>query len=278
MPKLHEQNEISKITALVMGKPRSGKSILAASFPGPIYLFDFDQKWRMLKGYYPDRRDIDFDVYSSITIPAFLTKLTELTQYCPYKTIIIDSLTSLGDSLIDYSIRERGNSKRSDDSKTEKKRGVIELSEIVEFAVEDRTLHKLWEWSKYVKAHVILNAHVIETERKDISGKVVGYNRSLVTGGKKVAAKLPAYFEEFWFVEKDPDVSNWEDDKYRVFFHLAGQDAAGTALPLPEKVDFSNKRFYDDVLVPLLSEKGITLNVQEDDESKKPEPKGEFEI
>jgi len=277
MPKTSEKQIGGKITALIRGKPKSGKTILEASFPGPIYIFDFDQRVAPITLYYPDRDDIEYDTYHYKNFDSFLEKLNAIQRFCPYKTVIVDSLTSLGDTLIDYSILHRldGNADRA---KFEKKRGIIQLAETEEYLVEDRTLHLLFQVAKIIPAHFLMSAHIIETEQRDLTGKITRVDRRVVTAGKKVAAKIPGYFDEYWHVEKDPAINALSDDKYIVHFRQNGQDNASTSLPLPDSVDFSKKRFYPDVLLPLLLEKGVRIDVEPDKEPRKEEEISDIEV
>src|SRR5947207_10177577 len=83
------------------GEPGTRKSTAALSYPRPQYWFSFDQKMDSLiipaKNWGIDFKDIKFDDYTDWNKAR--VKLEQLQVNCDFKTIIVDSITSEGDSI-----------------------------------------------------------------------------------------------------------------------------------------------------------------------------------
>lgn len=101
---------------MVYGNSGAGKTVFASSFPGPIYFCDFDGKISSAASYLsknnPDKiKEIEFDDFTDKTkakglrpYQSFLKKLEELekdTKAGKYKTVVIDSLTTLSDAMME---------------------------------------------------------------------------------------------------------------------------------------------------------------------------------
>jgi hypothetical protein len=248
---------------LMKGKPGVGKTTGYASFPGPIYVADFDGKMKVVKKHYPERDDITYDHFSAENYPAFESKWESFQDYHPYKTIVIDSLTNLANTLIRYSLNVRGADRKEDGNKKERKRGVIPLPEIEEYGVETGALNNIIDIGIASKSHFILTAHVLEIQLgKNLAGKDLGVNRVLLTAGKKIAAAIPSRFEEMWHFETDTGLTGDDECEYLIRTQSTGTDFAGTMLPLPAKFKFTGGNLYS-IVTEILSEKGIKVRVEE---------------
>src|SRR6267143_5098301 len=106
--KLHEARPDQSLMCLFKGRPKTRKSTGAASFPGPIYFFDFDNRMKGIQRHFKDREDIEYDFYGSSNFAAFKHKMESFQLDCPYKTLVIDSLTMLCTSAIWYFVGARG--------------------------------------------------------------------------------------------------------------------------------------------------------------------------
>src|SRR5690606_18986017 len=88
----------SFIKAVIKGEPGTRKSTHAATFPGPIRWLDVDRKIESLrlpksKGFITSK--IDFERYNNWY--GIEKELQRLETSCPYATVVIDTLTSVGD-------------------------------------------------------------------------------------------------------------------------------------------------------------------------------------
>lgn len=257
----------AKINALIKGEPGGGKTFIEGSFPKPIYIFDLDHKVDVLKKMEMvlgkdvfSTEGIDYDTYGAMDYPAFRLKILEFEKdsdsgYLQYKTVCVDSLTTLADMLIRYSLSMRGPERKAEDKNAkERKRGVIEMPEFEEFNVESLAINQLIDIGRNLKAHFLLTAHVLRTS--DSKGRET---RTLMTAGKKIATAIPAKFKEQWLVEVDTGLSSDDTPTYLVRTRPTASDSASSLLPLPNVIDFTNKPFYP-IIEGLLREKGIELS------------------
>jgi len=229
----------SRLFALFKGDPGTGKSIQAGSFPGPIYWFDCDNRMRPVKLFHGQTRtDIEFDTYHR-NYPKFVQKLEYLLNKNSYQTIVIDSLTALTDMIILQSIRSAGQEDRYKNVI-----GGVQIASIEDYNMESGALTQVMDAIRGLKSNVILTAHVIETSERDLKSKKVTVSRSLLTGGKKVAAKIPGYFDEAYhfYVLGNPAGGS----RYMVTTTHSGDDWAKTALPIPSDLEVSNCKAYPD--------------------------------
>lgn len=237
--KLSEVGEDTNLFILGKGDPGSGKSIFAASFPKPLIL-DFDRKKRSVYTYF---KTYDTNQFNSIEYETpdsyFRAKkiLTDLQHDNPYGTVVVDSLTYYADLVL----RELRDFKGSGQGR---KIGPIQVTDIGDFLGEDSALTETLDLLKGLKSNVIVLAHVIQTEQKDLRSGKTNYSRSLLTGGKKVAAKIPAAFDEAYHFQVDVPIEVGEEPRYEFITHHAGSDWARTSLNLPFKLDFTNDSGY----------------------------------
>jgi hypothetical protein len=230
---------------LMKGEPGLGKSIAAASYPKPMYIFDFEDKMDAVKNYYTNivkkpevLKDIEFDTYRNWDT-AWL-KLTQFGISCKYKTIVFDSLTASAWLAIMSLVRLKGESGG-------KKVGNIKVAGIEDYGGEAAALNNMLDQFislRQMGVTVILTAHVLRVTDKVLGGPSVE-SRTLLTGGKKVAAGIPGVFHETYHFEVD--ALDPATPKYIVRTSHSGDDFARTSLPLPGKIDWTKKVFYDEI-------------------------------
>ena len=231
---------LDRIKALFIGSAKSGKSISAATFPKPMYVFDIDGRIKSLRNFfapYPDNMEgITFDRFTNYD--HFGTVFDRFENRCEYKTILIDSLTTLCAMIIRYSLKARGLSliKPSDEYVAgTNKIADVPIPGFDEWNLEATVLREiLYICSKKLECNVILTAHLYMTEEKekDNQGKQITVPKyHLFTGGRKIAASIPAEFDEIYHFKGT-------DNKRSMYPHAT--DAvpfAGTTLGLPRQVD-----------------------------------------
>lgn len=243
-----------KLSDVVIGKrifmglksdPGAGKTIQAASFAmgGDTYIFDCDNRMApviLFHSRQPYAKRISFDTYHR-NYPRFAAKLEDLYKSCPYDTIIIDSLTALADMIMLQSIMTAGTTlSEADKDRKNKMIGGVKLAGIEDFLMEDGALTQVFDALRGLKCNVILTAHVVETKTSDLKSRKETVKRSLLTGGKKPAAKIPVYFDEFYHLYARPNPGGGME--YMATTTNSADDWAKTALPLPEEIDLTQDK------------------------------------
>jgi hypothetical protein len=230
----------------------AGKTRAWASFPGPIYCFDFDNRLKTVKKDYPERTDIEYDTYGPDNFSKYDQMLDRLQTKNKYATIVIDSITSLTTTSVIYSLGETG-------GKTIAGLSVPGLDEYnVETSVVSKTLEVFKELSR--NCHVIVTCHPIA--RLDTSGQgktmKVAKVQSIVSYGMKLASIIPNYFDEIYSLQTGLEMNG--DEKRLIYTAIDGGNivTAKTSLPLPKYFDVTNGNLFD-ILKGLLVEKGIVL-------------------
>lgn len=244
MPTLDNVKVGGPTLILLKGEPGLGKSVAAASYPKPMYIFDFESKMDSIVNYYKNivkkpevLQGITYDTYRSWD-PAWL-KLTQLGLTCPYKTIIWDSLTASAWLAIMSIVRFKGEGG--------KKVGTIKVAGIEDYGGEAAALNNTIDQFitlMQMGVTVILTAHVLRVVEKP-AGQAPTESRTLMTGGKKVAAGIPGYFHETYHFEID--TIDPATPHYIARTTHSGDDFARTSLPLPAKIDWTRKVFYDEI-------------------------------
>lgn len=246
--------DASIIYGLFKGEPGTRKSTAALSFPGPQYWFSFDRKMNgmmlPMKEWGIDPKTVTYDDYSNWD--KMRDKLEQFRLNCPYKTIIVDSITTLADA----SIRQVQKIKSGASSGPKGKViGNIPVAGFEEFNAEASALLEMIALTKDIseihRVNVILIAHVIQTEVKSADGNT-HMSRVIVTAAKKVAAKIPGYCGEVYHfnIKKGFDASL--GGQYALFTEHTGDDFARTALPLDREIVFGNKPLYATFLLPAI--------------------------
>lgn len=247
-------NPFSKYFALFKGEPGTGKTRAAASFPKP-YVFDFDGKLAVVRNVFPNK-DVNYDTYYN-DFPAAMKKLEELINYCPYDTIIWDSLTSFARTTLSHMIKYRG-------GKGDLKKGGLNVPQIEDYGGETAAMVQMVDALRLIcnrGVRVIVIAHVVEVTEKNIKTQQSTTTRQLLTGGKKIAAELPAYFDEAYHFYHEGGFDG--KPQFKAFTLNSGEDWAKTALPLPNPIEWTGKDFYKDILLNIAPKLGEVVAVAE---------------
>lgn len=224
-----------------------GKSLAASTYPRPLYMFDFENKMDAIKNYYvnilkkPDQmKGITFDTYRDWD-PAWM-KLVNFSGVtgCPYKTIVWDSLTASAWLAIMSIVRAKGDAGK-------KIAGKIKVAGIEDYGGEaaalNNTIDQFITLSR-MGVYVVMVAHILRVVDKP-AGQAATESRTLMTGGRKVAAGIPGYFRETYHFEVD--ALDPKTPKYVAKTRHSGDDFARTSLPLPGMIEWTNKNFYSEV-------------------------------
>jgi hypothetical protein len=263
MPTLDSVN-FDSLYCLFKGEPGTRKSTQALSFPGPQYWFSWDRKMNGIV--YPmqrwgiDPKTIHFDDYDDFTKGR--TKLEQLQTNCPYKTIVIDSITSCADQTLRQTMKLKYGTTRKSGAAAGKLVGGIAVNEIDDYNAESSALQELVALTKdicsYHKVNIILIAHVVKAEYRDTTKNVTHVSRQIVTAGKNVAAKIPAYCGEVYHFNIKKGFVEGSGGDYSLLTEHTGDDFARTALNLPKEIVFKDQPIYSTYIQPAIQ----TLNQQ----------------
>lgn len=243
---------------LFKGDPGTAKSPAAASFPEP-YVADVDGRIASIVNYWkPRKKQIHYDTMVN-NYPRLCAKMEALIRYNPYQTVIIDSITTIARSLHTLIFEARGQGAQAkDEFDGEKKKRVylnaakipgkfegIPVLEIDDYKTESTGIIQILDgcrvlWNDGKGCNVIVIAHVIEVENRDLKNRVTR-TRAIMTGGRKIAAEIPVYFNEAYHFYNTPSGG------FEIITKADGEDWAKTALPLPTRIDFTDKNLYEEI-------------------------------
>lgn len=251
--------KMDALYALFKGEPGTRKSTAALSFPKPIYFFSWDRKVGALglplRNWGIDPKQVAWDDYTDWT--KGLEQLKKFQVTCPYKTVVIDSITSCADAINRQTLKVKGS-----DAKGKGIAG-IPVNSIEDFNAEDSALKELVAVTKdihaYHKVNVILIAHVIQKEVKTSDGKT-HMSRTIVTAGKGISQKIPAYCDEAYHFNIKAGFDADLGGQYACLTTHTGDDFARTSLPLPSEIVFGNDPLYDKWIAPAIQKFNNTTN------------------
>lgn len=237
--------------SLFKGVAGTRKSTAALSYPKPQYWFSYDRKMKALhipmSKWKIDPKQIHYDDYTdwNSAVPKFNSFLTS----CPYKTIVVDSFTSLADSMLRQVRNLKSGKTRASGQSAGREVGGIPVSELEDFNAEASGLTELIAQLKEIhqlkQVDIILIAHVISLDGQLNNG------RSIVTAGKKIAAKIPAYCDETYQFDTETPMIKGEQGDY-IVRTSAGEDYARTTLPLPNIIKMNDDPLYDRWILPAI--------------------------
>lgn len=240
------------------GEPGTRKSTCALSFPLPQYWFSWDRKMNgiliPMKNWGIDPKQVSYDDYDEWTKARI--KLEQLQLNCPYKTIIIDSITSCADMTLRQTIKSKSGMKRASGATAGKSIAGIQVNEIEDYNAESSALQELIALTKdihsYHKVNVILIAHVVQAEYRNTTSNETHVSRTIVTAGKRVAPKIPAYCGEVYHFNIDRGFDASQGGQYSLLTEHTGDDFARTGLPLERKIVFGGDKLYDKYIIPAI--------------------------
>ncbi len=252
MPSL-DTVSLDYLFTMMKGEPGTRKSTCALSYPEPQYWFSYDQKMEALK--LPARRwgismkNIHYDDYTNWD--AARAKMEQLQVNCPFRTVVVDSLTSGGDGMT----RQVKKAKQAD--KSGKTVGGIPVSGFEEFNAESSAFQEmialLKDIHKFHKVHVILIAHVVGQRKDNDANKLTHHSRIIVTGAEKISAKIASYVTEAYHFNVEPSLNvDAGASKFGLFTSHTGNDYARTSLPLEGRILFNDEPLYSKWIKPAI--------------------------
>lgn len=265
MPKSFSDVDYNTLFCLFKGEAGLRKSSAALSFPKPIYFFDFDQKMEALglpiNTWKINPSEVQWDTYKDWF--SCEKKLEEFQVKCPYKTIVIDSLTACADAINRQSLSIKGTQKTKAGAEAQMKVAGIPVNSVDDYKAEESALSilisKLKDIKDFHKVNIIIIAHVIQKEMKTAEGKT-HFARTIVTAGKGISQKIPSLCGEIYhfnlgrvFDADSPEIP------YGLFTVHSGDDMARSSLPLPPIIKFGNDPLYDKWIKPAIEQMQKTV-------------------
>lgn len=245
--------KMDSLFSMFKGEPGTRKSTAALSYPTPQYWISTDQKMEAMvlpsKRWGISPKDINFDDYNDWDKPR--AKLEQLQVNCPFKTIIVDSITSIGDAMT----RQVRKAKTQDNSG--KKIGNIPVSGFEEFNAESAAFQEmialLKDIHKFHGVHIILIAHVLGARKDNDANKLTHHSRIIVTGAEKISAKIASYMTEVYHFNVKAAFEADKEGQYGLMTVHTGNDYARTSLPLAQEIMFNNDPLYDRFILPAIT-------------------------
>lgn len=255
---------VDALFAMLKGEPGTRKSTCALSFPTPQFWISTDRKMEALvlpaKRWGIDLKKIDYEDYTDWDKPK--AKLKSFQLNCPYKTIIIDSITSIGDSMTGQVKKNKATNKEGGG----KMIGNIQVNGLEEYNAESAAFQELIEITKdihsYHKVNIILIAHVVGQRKNDEANKLTHHSRVIITGGDKISGKLASYMTEVYHFNVTPGFAETDEGEYGLFTSHTGNDYARTSLPLERKIAFNNQPLYEKWIAPAIAKLNTEQPIQ----------------
>jgi hypothetical protein len=254
MPTLDKFFQVDAKFTMLKGEPGTRKSTQALSWPTPQYWISTDQKMEALelpmKRWGINPKDIEADDYSDWDRPK--AKLEQFQVNCPFRTIIVDSVTSIGDNI------NRQTKKNKSAAGGGKVIGGISTNSIEDYNAEASAFQDLMailkDIHKFHKVNIILIAHIVGQRNKDNdSNRLTHHSRVIITGGDKISGKIASYMTEVYHFNVDTDFNvDSGEGKYGLFTSHTGNDYARTSLPLERRIQFNNDPLYDGWIKPAI--------------------------
>jgi hypothetical protein len=201
-----------------------------------------------------DPKTISYEDYDDWTKPK--QKLEKFQTDCPFKTLVFDSITSMADMTLRQTVRAKYGVTRQSGAAAGKLIAGIAVNEIEDYNAESSALQELIALTKdiniYHKVNIILIAHVVQAEYRNTTTGVTHVSRTIVTAGKKVAPKIPAYCGEVYHFNIKRGFVEGQGGDYSLLTEHTGDDFARSALGLDKEIVFGDKPLYNTYIIPAI--------------------------
>ena|SRR5215471_3003175 len=277
-------NDIGPLYCMFKGEPGLRKFTSALSFPKPMYVFNWDHKENamyipLLKWKQPFNQ-VTSQNYSDWN--GARAKLEQLAINCPYKTIVIKTLTSMADYTLGQTRKLKQGTSRKSGQLAGKLIAGIQVNEIEDYNAESAALHELIALTKDIKEfhkiNIILIAHVVQAEYRNTTTNETHVSRTIITAGKRVGPKIPGYCDEVYHFNLEKGAASFDVDnesggggQYALLTQHTGDDFARTTLPLDKKIIFGDEPLYDKWILPAIKKlKADVMAAQQSQQASQP--------
>lgn len=223
------------------GQPGTSKTVQIYDYPRPMIVANIDRKIHTINylfkkvvtkklpdysAFRPDEKLIQHIPLQAREFGTIESTLNQIIADPPMSengdpgVFVVDSLTTLADNTIKYTLSMRGEAGKSI--------GVIQIPDLPEWLGESMFLGSLFTDLKDLPCHVILIGHMTVTERDVMvtkaekkagasGGTTRKVTRQLTTGGTKIGAKVPVWFDEVYNFQNIPSSYIGEQGRRMVF-------------------------------------------------------------
>jgi hypothetical protein len=202
-----------------------------------------------------DPKTIKYEDYDDWTKPR--KQLEKFQTECPYRTLIFDSITSMADMTLRQTVKAKYGMTRQSGAQAGKLIAGIAVNEIEDYNAESSALQELIALTKDIctfhKVNIILIAHVVQAEYRNTTNNTTHVSRTIVTAGKKVAPKIPAYCGEVYHFNIKKGFVEGMGGDYSLLTEHTGDDFARTALGMDKEIVFGDKPLYNTYIVPAIA-------------------------
>ncbi len=212
MPQKADDFKMNSVWSILSkGRTGSGKTIASCGKEfRPVYVFDTDQRMTSVIDYYRrldgNATGIEYDSFHmGMSFNKLDKRMDELLISCPYKTVVLGSLTSYIHIVLVHILNLKAGVARNS-NKPAKNIAGIQVNELEDYNAEDAAI--IFELIGFLMAlkgqgvNIILEAHVTPIEYKNLDGSIRQTVLEILTKGKKAPAQIPGYFDEVWNFEK----------------------------------------------------------------------------
>lgn len=240
--KLSEIKTEGNLKVLLIGEPGVGKTIFAAGFPYPMLYLDFDNKVDSAALFYKnDKARLDgidvrvlkpslelspIDQFEQIIVKELIPAQSKGEM--PWKTIVIDSITTFSSATLNHIVKTNPGIKRNV-SKQGQQPG------LQDYGILKREFQKLISGILALPCNVVMLAH-IAVDKDENTGEILRH----ASMDGSFARELPIYFKEVWraYAEKDKRLAQTQSDgRYNCRSQIPG-------LPNPLPLSYSEIEKY----------------------------------
>lgn len=207
MPLLSELNAKERKTYLLYGHSGSGKTVLACSFPGPIKVFDFDNKISSAANFYANNAErlgqIDYTAYTVEKLSKdplanrpfrrFIDDFNRLgsipVDKFPFKTVVLDSLTSFAEQLMTEEMLQNASPNRQS-------MGGVSVPHMADYLVSITYCKSVLSQLLSLPCNVVIIGHLSQ-DKDELTGEIT---RQVAIWGKDLPGWIPKVCEEAYYM------------------------------------------------------------------------------